>query len=83
MTATYRPEFEAALRTFARASAIMVAQGFEAPILVGGAAVEIFTASAVATGDLDVVTARQERFEAALRELGFVKPSGPSMSTRG
>ena len=83
MTATYRPEFEAALRTFARASAIMVAQGFEAPILVGGAAVEIFTASAVATGDLDVVTARQERFEAALRELGFVKPSGPGMSTRG
>jgi hypothetical protein len=61
----------------------MTAQGFEAPILVGGAAVEIFTASAVATGDLDIVTARHEAFEDALKGLGFVKPSGPGMSTRG
>ncbi|MEG3164898.1 hypothetical protein U1701_09850 [Sphingomonas sp. PB2P19] len=79
----YRPEFETALRLFARASRLLVAQGYEAPILVGGAAVEIFTASAIATGDFDVVTARQEAFEAALRSLGFAKPSGPDQSTRG
>ncbi|TXC72391.1 hypothetical protein FSB78_16635 [Sphingomonas ginsenosidivorax] len=79
----YRPEFETALRVFARASKLLIAQGYEAPILVGGAAVEIFTASAIATGDFDVVTARQGAFEAALRSLGFVKPSGPGMATRG
>lgn len=80
---TYRPEFETALRVFARASRVLTAQGDEAPILVGGAAVEIFTASAIATGDFDVVTARQEAFEAALRSLGFAKPCGPGLSTRG
>ena len=79
----YRPEFETALRVFARASSALVAQGYEAPVLVGGAAVEIFTVSAIATGDFDVVTARQEAFETALRTLGFAKPSGPGMSTRG
>lgn len=81
--ATYRPEFELALRVFARASTLLVAQGYEAPILVGGAAVELFTASAIVTGDLDVVTARQDAFEAALRNLGFIKPSGPGPLTRG
>lgn len=78
-----RPEFEAALRLYAQASEIVVAQGFERPILVGGAAVELFSNSALATGDFDISTARQNVFEAALRQLGFVKPSGVGKATRG
>ena len=78
-----RPEFEAALRYFARASTAMTTLGFQAPILVGGAAVELFTRSAISTGDFDVSTARQSAFESALRDLGFIKPSGPGVATRG
>ena len=54
----------------------MVEQGFEPPILVGGAAVELYTASAIATGDFDIVTARQEEFERLLAAAGFSKPGG-------
>lgn len=68
---------------FARASSLMTAQGFAAPVLVGGGAAEFFSASALMTGDFDVSTPRQESFEAALRELGFIKPSGPGIATRG
>ena len=83
MAASLRPEFEAALRYFARASSALTSQGFDAPILVGGAAVELFTRSAVATGDFDISTARQDAFEEALRGLGFVKPTGAGQATRG
>ena len=72
----YRPEFEAALRLFARVSEAMKARGFAAPILVGGAAVEIYTNSAVTTGDFDIVSARQEDFEAELLRHGFTKLEG-------
>ena len=50
----YRPEFEAALRLFARVSEAMVARGLSRPILVGGAAVEYYSGSAVTTGDFDI-----------------------------
>ena len=83
MKSPYRPEFEAALRLFARASESMKARGFAAPVLVGGAAVELYSASAIATGDFDIATARQEEFEEELRELGFIRPSGPGKATRG
>lgn len=79
----YRPEFEAALRAFARASEAMKRQGFEAPILVGGAAVELYSGSAITTGDFDVVTGRQDAFEAALLEQGFVRPIAPGHTPRG
>lgn len=72
----YRPEFEAALRLFARASKAMKARGFSAPILVGGAAVELHTLGAVTTGDFDIATASQQEFEAELLLLGFSKPGG-------
>ena len=81
--ARLRPEYEAALRIFAQASGLLVAQGFEAPVLVGGAAVELFTRSAIATGDFDVSTPWQEAFEEALRSLGFIKPSGRGRFTKG
>jgi len=71
------------LRLFARASALHISNGYEAPVLVGGGAVELFTASALATGDFDIVTARQQAFEETLGHLGFVKPSGAGRTTRG
>jgi hypothetical protein len=79
----YRPAFEAALRLFARASERHVANGFERPVLVGGAAVELYTSGAVTTGDFDIVTGAQDAFEQSLRDLGFVRPSGPGKATRG
>lgn len=72
---TYRPEFEAALRAFARASEAMKRQLFEPPVLVGGAAAELYSGSAINTGDFDLVTGRQEEFERALREQGFTSPA--------
>lgn len=83
MTNAYRPEFEAALRLFARVSGAMTAQGFLAPVLVGGAAVEFYSASAITTGDFDIVTARQQEFEEELARHGFMRPSGPGKATRG
>ena len=79
----YRPEFEAALRLFARVSTAMVARGLAAPVLVGGAAVEIYSNSAINTGDFDIVTGAQEAFEEILQHHGFVRPSGPGKATRG
>lgn len=63
---SYRPAFEDALRLFARVSEAMKARGLLAPILVGGAAVEIYSNSAINTGDFDIVTAAQFEFEEEL-----------------
>lgn len=79
----YRPEFEAALRLFARVSEAMKARGLPRPILVGGAAAEYYTGSAISTGDFDLCTPVQPELEEELRRHGFVKPSGPGRSTRG
>jgi hypothetical protein len=79
----YRPEFEAALRLFAQMSEEMAAQGYSRPILVGGAAVEYYSQSAISTGDFDVCTPRQQTFEAIMQRHGFIRPSGPGMATRG
>lgn len=79
----WRPEFEAALELFASVSATVVQRGFPAPVLVGGAAVELYSGSVIATGDFDLVTARQDIVEQALQDHGFVKPRGPGRLTRG
>ena len=82
-TPSYRPEFEAALRLFARVSEAVVARGLSRPVIVGGAAVELYSRSAIATGDFDIVSATQPEFEEELQRQGFVKPSGPGVATRG
>ena len=79
----YRPEFEAALRLFAQVSEAMHRRGFLRPVLVGGAAVELYTGSAITTGDFDLATGRQDAFEEELQRVGFVRPSGPGAMTRG
>lgn len=80
---SYRPEFVAALRLFARVSEAMKARGYNAPVLVGGAAVELYTQGTVTTGDFDIVTGRQQAFEDVLREHGFMRPAGAGKVTRG
>jgi hypothetical protein len=77
---SYRPAFEDALRVFARVSEAMKARGFLPPVLVGGAAVEIYSSSAINTGDFDIVTAAQSEFEEELQRHRFVRPSGPGMA---
>jgi hypothetical protein len=83
MASAYRPEFIAALKLFARVSEAMKARGFQAPVLVGGAAVEYYTASSIMTGDFDIVTGRQDAFEEELQRVGFIRPSGAGKVTRG
>jgi hypothetical protein len=79
----YRPEFEAGLRALARISREMDEAGYRPPILVGGAAVEIYTRGAVSTGDFDLSCGRQDVLEAVMQEHGFVRPSGAGKATRG
>lgn len=83
MTSPYRPEFEAALRLFAQISEAMVAQGLSRPVLVGGAAVEYYSGSAISTGDFDLCTPAQPELEAIMQKHGFVRPSGAMKSLRG
>jgi len=79
----YRPEFTAALEMFARISNAMAARKLSRPVLVGGAAVEIYSLSSINTGDFDIVTGSQSSFEDILVEHGFMRPSGAGMATRG
>lgn len=84
MTASpYRSEFEAALRLLARISTAMDRSGIRPPVLVGEAAVEIYTRGAVTTGDFDLACGRQDVLEDCMRAEGFVRPSGPGIMTRG
>lgn len=83
MTNLYRPEFEAALRLLARISRAMDDAGHRPPVLVGGAAVEIYTRGAVTTGDFDLSCGRQDILEQQMQIEGFVRPSGPGVATRG
>lgn len=79
----YRPEFAAALRLFAQVSEAMHMRGFQRPILVGGAAVEFWSNSAINTGDFDLCTPRQEVLEEEMLRAGFVRPAGIGQLLRG
>jgi hypothetical protein len=79
----YRPEFVDALHLLARISAAMIEAGFRPPVLVGGAAVEIYTLGSIATGDFDLSCGRQDVLESVMQELGFVRPSGAGIALRG
>lgn len=61
----------------------MRAKGYTRPVLVGGAAAEYYTGSALATGDFDLCSPVQAELEEEMRRHGFIKPSGPGKSTRG
>jgi hypothetical protein len=61
----------------------MVERGLPAPILVGGAAVEFYSASAIMTGDVDLVSPVQEELEDELLALGFIRPIGKGHTPSG
>jgi len=79
----FRPEFRKALTLLARGIQSMSEKGLDPPILVGGAAVELYTASAVTSGDFDLVTPFQKALEDALIPLGFERPKGPGVLLGG
>lgn len=75
-TAPWRPELVAGLRLLARVSDALHRRGLPRPVLVGGAAVEYYTASALMTGDIDITSPVQSEVEAELARVGFIKPEG-------
>jgi hypothetical protein len=83
MTSAYRPEFEAALHLFARVSEAMDQRGLPRPVLVGGAAAELYTTSALTTGDFDFCSPVQSELEEEMQRLGFVRPSGAGSLLKG
>ena len=82
MTA-YRPEFVAALQLFARVSEALHRRGLQRPILVGGAAAEFYSQSAISTGDFDLCTFGQAALEEEMLKHGFVRPSGRGQLLKG
>ncbi|HQS96405.1 hypothetical protein [Novosphingobium sp. 17-62-19] len=80
---TYRPEFTAALRLFAQVSEAMQTRGFSRPVLVGGAAAEFWSLSAISTGDFDICTPRQDILDEEMARAGFIRPSGTGALLKG
>ena len=72
----HRPELMKALVLLARLNEAMAKRGLPRPILVGGAAVEYYSGSAVMTGDVDLASPVQPALEEELLKLGFTKPEG-------
>jgi hypothetical protein len=81
--APWRASFLKALELLAQVSEAMHVRGLPRPVLVGGGAVELYTSSAIMTGDIDLCSPAQPELEEELRRLGFVKPSGRGVATRG
>lgn len=70
-----RPEFLEALALFAKATERLASRGLSAPVLVGGAAVELYTGGFIVSGDFDFVSDWQSEFFGELRTLGFERPT--------
>jgi hypothetical protein len=82
-TAPWRPELVAGLRLLARISEALHRRGLPRPILVGGAAVEYYSASALMTGDIDLASPVQPEVEEELLAHGFSRPAGPGHTPFG
>jgi hypothetical protein len=65
-----------ALALLAQLNEAMRRRGLPRPILVGGAAVEYYSGSAIMTGDIDLTSPVQPELEEELIALGFTKPVG-------
>jgi hypothetical protein len=79
----FRAEFTEALGLLAVACDRMVGRAHKRPVIVGGAAVEFYTGSAVVSGDFDFVTDAQGAFEEILIELGFRREDRVGRLLRG
>jgi hypothetical protein len=79
----WRSELVDALRLLARVSEAMHRRGLPRPVLVGGAAAEFYSGSALMTGDVDLTSPAQPELEDELRAHGFVNPGGPGHAPPG
>lgn len=75
--------FKEALSLLAEAVAKVRSAGGAEPVLVGGGAVEFYTAGGFLSGDLDLVAPETEAIEEALISVGFDRPTGPGQPRRG
>ncbi len=78
----FRPEFVEALTLLATAIEQLADSGHSPPVLVGGAAVELYTGGQITSGDFDFVSSRQPEFFAELEKLGFERPDRAGWLTR-
>lgn len=78
-----RPEFYYALELIGQACARLAAKGQALPVLVGGAVVEWYTASAYMSGDFDLLIAVTEPMTDELLVLGFRHEDRPGWLRRG
>lgn len=79
----HRQELMQALALLARLNEAMRRRDLPRPILVGGAAVEYYSGSAVMTGDVDLASPVQPELEEELRKLGFTRPYAPGHTPLG
>jgi len=81
--AGFPPDFVEALKILASASQEVAALGLPGAILVGGAAVEIWTNGRYVSGDFDLVTSDSEPLERALIARGFRREDRSGRLLRG
>ncbi len=81
--AGFPPEFVAALRILADAVDEIVRAGQPSPIIVGGAAVELWTSGRYLSGDFDLVTPSPVPLEEALVARGFRREDRSGHIVRG
>ena len=79
----YREAYVRVLNLLSRAFDHVEGKGHMRPVIVGGAAVELYTQGAIVSGDIDVITPWQETFEVALEKEGFVRSVGFGAFARG
>jgi hypothetical protein len=80
---SYRPLFIEALRRIEQAGRLAAAKGGRLPVvIVGGSAVELSTAGAITSGDIDICEG-DEALEAALLEVGFSRETRAGHLLRG
>src|SRR3954451_1770493 len=71
MDVGFRPEFTEALEVLAAAFTAAVARGANQPVIVGGAAVEFYTAGGIQSADFDIVSVRDDIVVEELKARGF------------
>ena len=79
----FPPDFVAALRLLGAAVEEVVRLGHPAPVLVGGAAVELWTNGAYVSGDFDLVAGDPAPLEASLLARGFRREDRQGRILRG
>src|SRR3954452_21005587 len=71
MDVRFQPEFTEALEVLAAAFTAAVARGASQPVIVGGAAVDFYTAGGIQSADFDIVNIRDDIVVEELKARGF------------